>query len=140
LDLNGSLLIQEVAGDFGKILHVGAEDHRFAERAGLDRILASFSGEAFADENDVGMFVKILQLAGRVDQQTIDLAGTQAGLAGDFVAIEKFDLFSRQFAGDFAAALKMPRYQDQEQVGEFGTQTQELVGQQRFFTRMRATA
>ena len=52
LDLYSGMVVEEGAGDFGKVLHVGAEDYRFGERGRLDRVMAAATSKAFPDEND----------------------------------------------------------------------------------------
>ena len=79
--LHGPVPRQEAADDVREILHVRSEDHRFAQRARLDRILAALRGQAFPDENHSGMLVKVFQFAGGVHQQTIHLALAELSMA-----------------------------------------------------------
>ena len=66
--------------------------------------------------------------------------GASLRVAGDFAAVGELHAAGLQFAAHFAAALEMPRHQDQEQIREALPQAQELLGQERLFARMGAAA
>ena len=136
--LDGAFLLQKTAHDFGEVLHVGAKDHGFAQRARLDRVLAALGGQALANEDDGGLFVEVFQFAGAVDNQAIGVAGLQAGVVHHFRAINNLQAARRHVAPDFAAALEVARHQNQEQVGETLAQPEEQLGQDDFFARVRA--
>lgn len=49
--MDRAALVEEGLGDCGEVLHVGAEENRFAESSGFDGTLAALGGETFSDEN-----------------------------------------------------------------------------------------
>src|ERR1035437_2950105 len=86
--LHRALLRHEVADDFRKVLHMGAKDHGFAQRARFNRVLAAFSGKALADVNDRRVLVEVFQLASGIDQQAVDLTRLKPGVGRKFAAIQ----------------------------------------------------
>jgi len=79
----------------------------FSERARFDRILTALGRQAFADENDRGMFVEIFQFASGVDDQAIDLTRTKLRVGHKFAPINKLQPKGIQLAADLFAALEM---------------------------------
>src|SRR5690348_4772250 len=69
LDLDGAVFGQEVSDHFREILHIGSEDHRLAQCARFNGILAPLRGDALANEDNRGLLVKVHQFTGRIDQQ-----------------------------------------------------------------------
>src|SRR6266568_1754430 len=51
LDLNRAACGEEVSRNIREILHVRSENHRLAQRAGFDGVLATLGGQTFAYEN-----------------------------------------------------------------------------------------
>ena len=61
-------------------------------------------------------------------------------MTANFAAEHVFDAARSQFASDFPASFEMARDQHQKQIRETRAQAQELLGQDRIFTRMGAAA
>jgi hypothetical protein len=86
-------------------------------------------GETFTDENQPGMFIKILQLARRIHEQTFDAARRKNLFGGDFAAVDKFDSPGLKIAPRFLASFKMTGHQYKEQIGEMFSQAEKLIRQ-----------
>ena len=86
------------------------------------------------------MLVKVPQLAGRIDQQTIDLTGLKLGWSGDAVAIDEFDAACLQFPAHLAAALEVAWHQHQEQVRKARPEAEKLLRQDGLFAGVSAAA
>ena len=108
-DLHRGVLRDEAADDVRKILHVGPEHHSLAQSARLNWVLAPFGQEALADKDHGGVLVKMLQLAGGVDQQAIDLPGPILRMDADLAAEGKVHSARAQLASDLTAAFEVAR-------------------------------
>ena len=116
-DLHRCFVGQEFACNLGKVAHVRAKHDRLGQAGWLNRVLPP-CGEAFPDKNCGGCLVKKFQLAGGVDQQTLQTAFLQRlHVVPDLVTEEKPHTQLGQSIAHFATALVVARNQNQEQVG-----------------------
>src|SRR6185436_4123697 len=106
----------------------------------LNWVLAAFRGQAFPNENEIGMLIKIIEFPRGIDQQAIQFARTVPGIFSHFVAIDKSQLQSGKLSSHLSAPLEMSRDQHQEQVRKTRTQPKELLTQNDFFSIMRAAS
>jgi hypothetical protein len=132
-DLDGGVRAQEGFDNALEVLHVRAEEDRLAQGGGFDRILAAFTGEAFADEDEGGRLVEVAEFAGGVDEEAIDLFARAAEIGAEFGAVGDAQAGSFEIFAGFLAAFHVARDDDEEELGKIFAEFLVNAAEDRFF-------
>lgn len=129
-----------------EVEHVRPDQHRHADRARLDQVLAAERQQAAADERDVGGCIVRAQFAHRIAEQHRDVGRQRGGgrpacgggrrVVRPFGAAHVAQPAPLDERRDFGEALRMTRHEDQQRARRL--QRDECVEHERLFAVARA--
>jgi len=117
-DLHGPAAFDQEPRDVAAIGIVGTDDHRNAERRRLEHVVSADRHQTAADEGDIGRRVQRGEFAHAVDQQHLRVRPHHGRAAAPLETHGP----PREQCGHAVEALRMPRHQQQQNIGLIHTE------------------